>query len=160
MLHLLKQYNRWNDTFSGSLSSLYRNMLCDFVKRTIMFCRRSISSADTLLLGHYRYIIPNYIGTNGIQPLQTVQTLFPSVYRSGQYQLLWIINRYSPFFVSIFQIRGREAEFKLSHIFGVIDASRKHLRQISCESGQALRQMSIKTLVRKGQKQNKKTGLK
>lgn len=58
-----------------------------------------------------------------------------------------ITNWYSPFLVGILQIRGSEAEFKFSDIFGVIDASRKHLRQVSCESGQALGQMSIKTLV-------------
>lgn len=80
-----------------------------------------------------------------------------SIYRSGQCQRLcleWLLvcfycitNWYSPFLVGILQIRGREAEFKFSDIFGVIDTSRKHLRQVGCESGQALGQMSIKTLV-------------
>ena len=59
------------------------------------------------------------------------------------------MNQHSPFLKSILQIRGTEPQFKFSDIFGVVDASRKHLGQVGCEGSQALRQMSIKTLVGK-----------
>lgn len=60
-----------------------------------------------------------------------------------------IINQYSPFFVGILKIGGGKSEFKFSDVFGVVDASRKHLRQVGGEGGQAFGQMSIKTLKEK-----------
>lgn len=59
------------------------------------------------------------------------------------------MNRHSPFLEGILQIGRTEPQFKFSDVFGVVDASRKHLGQVSCEGSQALRQMSIKTLVEK-----------
>lgn len=53
----------------------------------------------------------------------------------------------SPFLICVLQIRGSEAQLKFTHVFGVIDPSRKHLRQVSCERCQTLRQMGIKALV-------------
>lgn len=63
------------------------------------------------------------------------------------YCLYYTINQYSPFLIGVLQIGGSEPELKFSDIFGVIDAGRKHLRQVGCEGGQAIGQVSIKTLV-------------
>lgn len=68
------------------------------------------------------------------------------------FAVMWLhstTNGHSPFLICILQIRGGEAEFKFSDIFGVIDTGREHLRQVGCESGQALGQMGIKALVEK-----------
>lgn len=59
------------------------------------------------------------------------------------------MNLCSPFLIGILQIGGSEPELKFSDILGVIDASRKHFRQVGGEGGQALGQMSIETLVAK-----------
>lgn len=60
-----------------------------------------------------------------------------------------ITNGHSPFLIGILQIRGGEAEFEFSDIFGVVDSGREHLRQVGRESGQALGQMGVKALVEK-----------
>lgn len=52
----------------------------------------------------------------------------------------------SPFLVGVLQVGGGEAQLKLTHVFGVVDSSGKHLGQVRCESGQVLGQMGVKTL--------------
>lgn len=54
--------------------------------------------------------------------------------------------RVIPFLVGVLQVGGSEAQFKLGHVFGVVDPSGKHLGQVGRERGQALRKVGVKTL--------------
>lgn len=54
--------------------------------------------------------------------------------------------RVIPFLVGVLQVGSGEAEFKLGHVLGVVDAGGEHLSQVGSEGGQTLGQVGVKTL--------------
>lgn len=61
------------------------------------------------------------------------------------------MKRHIPLLVGVLQIGGYEAGLELGGVFGIVYASREHLRQVSSESAQAVREVGVEALVQEHQ---------